>query len=449
VDRGRVAGAAEAARDPGQESAAADRDNDGVELGQILREFQPDRAVAGHDRVVLDRVDEEPLGAVEPRLDDRLPPALVRHLDDAAAEPPDRVQLGLRRVVGHDDRRRHPELPRRPRDALRHVSGARCHDPARDRLASRGPDRVDGAADLERADRLQVLELEPDLCRRVVDGKPDERRPDRGPLDPPAGGLDLGERDHGVTVSVRIPRVLAPLAAALVLAGPPPPNAPLPTGIEATAARLTATTRSLHRAVAEWRGTGTARQPRELRLWALDQQRLYLRLGLAPRSTGDAIVRLTAPTTLPLSAFRTGPAAPADRLLAFDREAERRFGVPWHVLAAVNFVETAFGKVRSRSSAGAQGPMQFLPATWRVYGLGGDVHDPHDAILGAANMLRANGAPRKLRRALYAYNHSDRYVDAVVAYAAVIRRSRTAYYGFHAWQVFVRTASGYRRLTDP
>jgi hypothetical protein len=265
--------------------------------------------------------------------------------------------------------------------------------------------------------------------------------------------------------------VLAPLAAALVLAGPPPPNAPLPTGIEATAARLTATTRSLHRAVAEWRGTGTARQPRELRLWALDQQRLYLRLGLAPRSTGDAIVarltadlraeardvlrarralvRLTAPTTLPLSAFRTGPAAPADRLLAFDREAERRFGVPWHVLAAVNFVETAFGKVRSRSSAGAQGPMQFLPATWRVYGLGGDVHDPHDAILGAANMLRANGAPRKLRRALYAYNHSDRYVDAVVAYAAVIRRSRTAYYGFHAWQVFVRTASGYRRLTDP
>jgi len=265
--------------------------------------------------------------------------------------------------------------------------------------------------------------------------------------------------------------VLAPLAAALALAGPPPPDAPLPRGVDATAARLTATTRALHRAVLVWRETGGDRQPRELRLWALDQQRLYLRLGLAPRSTGDgvvahlpadlradardvlqarrALVRLTPPTTLPPSAFRTGPAAPADRLLAFYGEAERRFGVPWHVLAAVNFVETAFGKVRSRSSAGAQGPMQFLPATWRAYGLGGDVHDPHDAILGAANMLRANGAPRRVRRALYAYNHSERYVDAVLAYAAVIGRNRAAYYGFHAWQVFVRTPSGYRRLTDP
>ena len=265
--------------------------------------------------------------------------------------------------------------------------------------------------------------------------------------------------------------MLAPLVAALALAWPPPPNAPLPTGVDATAARLTTTTRALDRAIAAWRETGTVRQPRVLRLWALDQQRLYLRLGLAPRETGDAVVarlpgdvradardilrarralvRLTPPTTLPLSAFRTGPAAPADRLLAFYGEAERRFGVPWGVLAAVNFVETAFGKVRSRSSAGAQGPMQFLPATWRVYGLGGDVHDPHDAILGAANMLRANGAPRRLRRALYAYNHSDRYVGAILAYAAVIRRDRAAYYGFHAWQVFVRTPSGYRRLTDP
>jgi membrane-bound lytic murein transglycosylase B len=123
--------------------------------------------------------------------------------------------------------------------------------------------------------------------------------------------------------------------------------------------------------------------------------------------------------------------------------------VPWQVLAAVNFVETAFGKVRSRSTAGAQGPMQFLPATWRAYGLGGDVHDPRDAILGAANMLRANGAPGDLARALFAYNHSSRYVTAVLAYATAMRHDLDRYYGFHAWQVFVRTPAGYRRLTGP
>jgi len=114
------------------------------------------------------------------------------------------------------------------------------------------------------------------------------------------------------------------------------------------------------------------------------------------------------------------------------------------VLAAVNFVETAFGKVRSPSSAGAQGPMQFLPETWRAYGLGGDVHDPRDAIVGAANMLRANGAPRDLRAALYAYNQSRLYVDAVLAYARVLGRTRAALPAFHAWRVFVRTPAGYR-----
>jgi membrane-bound lytic murein transglycosylase B len=264
--------------------------------------------------------------------------------------------------------------------------------------------------------------------------------------------------------------VLAELAAAALLAAPPP-SAPLPAGAAPTAARLAATSAALDAEVDAWRETGTARPPRELRLWALHEQRLYLALGLAPRTVADAVVarlparrratarevlvarralvRLTPPTTLPPSAFRTGPAEPADRLLAHYRAAERRFGVPWSVLAAVNFVETAFGKVRSPSTAGAQGPMQFLPGTWRAYGLGGDVHDPRDAILGAANMLRAHGAPADLRRALFAYNRSTLYVDAVLAYARVLRRDRRALYRFHAWQVFVRTPRGYRRLTDP
>jgi membrane-bound lytic murein transglycosylase B len=92
------------------------------------------------------------------------------------------------------------------------------------------------------------------------------------------------------------------------------------------------------------------------------------------------------------------------RLRRYYAEGQRRFGVPWSLLAAVNFVESDFGRVRSASAAGAQGPMQFLPATWRRYGLRGDVHDPRDAILGAASYLRAAGVRRDPRRALYAYN---------------------------------------------
>jgi membrane-bound lytic murein transglycosylase B len=91
--------------------------------------------------------------------------------------------------------------------------------------------------------------------------------------------------------------------------------------------------------------------------------------------------------------------------------------------------------------------MQFLPATWRAYGLGGDVDDPRDAILGAANLLRASGAPGELRRALYAYNHSTLYVDAVLAYSRAMRRETRSLYIFHAWQVFIRTKNGYRRIT--
>jgi hypothetical protein len=266
----------------------------------------------------------------------------------------------------------------------------------------------------------------------------------------------------------------AAAAGAVALALPaaaPPPNAALPAGAAARAARLTATTESLYAAIADWRASAAPRPGRELRLWALDQQRLYLALGLARPAAGEAVVRrlprelranardvliarralvrLTPPSTRPPSSFRTGSAEPAERLRRHYGNAQRRFGVPWNVLAAVNFVETAFGKVRSPSTAGAQGPMQFLPSTWRAYGLGGDIHDPRDSILGAANYLRASGAPRNLRRALYAYNHSELYVDAVLAYARVMRRDVRAFYGFYAWQVFVRTPSGYRRITSP
>jgi membrane-bound lytic murein transglycosylase B len=103
----------------------------------------------------------------------------------------------------------------------------------------------------------------------------------------------------------------------------------------------------------------------------------------------------------------------------------------------VNFVESAFGKLRNESISGARGPMQFMPATWAAYGLGGDVEDPRDAILGAANHLHANGAPGDERRALYRYNPSDDYVRAVSRYARRLRADPDLLYALYAWQVHV------------
>jgi membrane-bound lytic murein transglycosylase B len=93
--------------------------------------------------------------------------------------------------------------------------------------------------------------------------------------------------------------------------------------------------------------------------------------------------------------------------------------------------------------------MQFIPSTWKAYGLGGDINDPRDAILGAANYLHANGAPGRLRAALLRYNPSPLYVNAVLAYAQRMRRDPRAFLGYYSWQVFVRVPGGTRRITGP
>lgn len=93
------------------------------------------------------------------------------------------------------------------------------------------------------------------------------------------------------------------------------------------------------------------------------------------------------------------------------------------ILAAINRLETGFGKNLGTSSAGAIGWMQFLPATWAAYGVDGDgdgdkdPDDPWDAIHAAANYLRASGAPEDWRSAIFAYNHADWYVAEVLAAA--------------------------------
>jgi membrane-bound lytic murein transglycosylase B len=252
---------------------------------------------------------------------------------------------------------------------------------------------------------------------------------------------------------------------------PPAPDSAIPRDAAALAARLTETQRALERAVDAWRGEGdpsSGPPPEEVTLYALDQQRIHQRqtgrLPFAKRVLAHVPSRIAAharatirarrelaalATPQPRDRFSTGRPAPAGILLRDYREAQRRFRVAWSVLAAVNFVESAFGRMRNRSTAGAQGPMQFIPSTWAAYGMGGDIHDPHDAVLGAANYLHANGAPRDYRRALYAYNRSRLYVDAVLAYADRIRLDPRNFFAYYAWQVFVRTPSGTRRITGP
>jgi len=270
----------------------------------------------------------------------------------------------------------------------------------------------------------------------------------------------------GCLLGRQVETFLATLGAVVALAAPGP-QAPIPREPAQLAITLQTTTDALRRAIRAWPDKSSA-APNDVTLLALYQQRIYRLLvrnaGLA-RATlprlGDGLRRvsldliaaqrglyvLTPPIAAPT--IRVGRPRPASVLLTYYREAERRFRVPWNVLAAVNFVESKFGKLRSASAAGAQGPMQFMPATWRAYGLGGNVHDARDAILGAANYLHASGAPSDLRHALHAYNPARAYVDAVLRYARRLQADRTLFYALYNWQVFVKTPSGDRRVTGP
>jgi soluble lytic murein transglycosylase-like protein len=230
----------------------------------------------------------------------------------------------------------------------------------------------------------------------------------------------------------------------------------LPTNPAALSARLSANDAALRRAIHSWRREDqppSGAPPGEVVLHARSAQRAVSLLADHRRLAAATLRRLPSPVAKeireltvaardlrrlsagwPPHEVRTGPPRPLRELLGYYRAGQQRFNVGWNVLAAVHLVESVFGRLRNDSVAGAQGPMQFLPATWRAYGLGGDVHDPHDAIIGAANYLDQAGAPASYARALYAYNPSPLYVDAVQRYARVIARDRDAVYFLYCWK---------------
>jgi membrane-bound lytic murein transglycosylase B len=158
----------------------------------------------------------------------------------------------------------------------------------------------------------------------------------------------------------------------------------------------------------------------------------------------DARRQLTAMTSVrtTLPAWRVDPPAPADELLGYYHQAESESGVGWNYLAAINLVETRFGSINGASTAGAQGPMQFLPATFATYGQGGDIHSPRDSIMAAGRYLAANGFANDRDHAIYRYNHANEYVRAVDQYAALIAADPAAFAGYYRWDVYCSTTAG-------
>ena len=180
-----------------------------------------------------------------------------------------------------------------------------------------------------------------------------------------------------------------------------------------------------------------------LRLLARDAKDAAAVAKLAPGERDDLAARrdldeLSAESPPQVGGVSVGPARPAAKLLAFYHEAGRRFGIRWELLAAINFVESDFGRARTTAKADAQGPMQFEPATWRAYGMGGDVDSAHDAIVAAANLLAANGGRTNERTALTHYNRSPLYRDAVLHLAHRMATVPTAFREYYAWKLYLR-----------
>jgi hypothetical protein len=205
-------------------------------------------------------------------------------------------------------------------------------------------------------------------------------------------------------------------------------------------------------------------RPAEINRLGWEQQNAYRALSTHPRWLEDVVARLPTdvqpivtaneragrdlvalggegPPPRHLPDWHIALPPPVDVLRAYYGEAEAASGIPWAYFASIHLVETHLGRIRGTSSAGAQGPMQFIPETWARFGQG-DVNDNRDAILAAARLLQASGGPGDMSRALFRYNNSNRYVEAVESYAQLMLSDERAFLGYYEWQVYSATTDG-------
>ena len=182
----------------------------------------------------------------------------------------------------------------------------------------------------------------------------------------------------------------------------------------------------------EWHETIISEMPADLRRVA--ELHLLARSELGLLHTADPL------ETIPV--WEIIEPEPMWTLVAYYEEAEAATGIDWEILAAINLVETGMGRIDGLSSAGAQGPMQFLPTTWEEVSQGGDIDDPRDAINGAARYLVQRGGLDDIRAGLFGYNNSNHYVNAVLAYADLLRLEGRALRGLYNWEIYVGTTEG-------
>ena len=175
----------------------------------------------------------------------------------------------------------------------------------------------------------------------------------------------------------------------------------------------------------------------------------------APQSAGAGLMtplllpsfatpNLPGSVALPAS-LSTPPAVPAQLsssdLLSLWQRAGNAYSIPWQVLAAINKVESNFGRNMGPSSAGAVGWMQFMPSTWVRWGIDAngdgvaDPWNPDDAVFSAARYLAAAGGANDLSRAVYSYNHADWYVNEVLGLADLYGQGASTTFALDRLQV--------------